>query len=78
MELSQVFNDMVEKSESWDLNVTQLFQFCHHCCTGLVSTGASESALRLFLHSALAMDNIDFKKRESMAYEFISQVCVDI
>lgn len=51
-------------------------RFCHRCCTCLVAADASESALRLFLYSALVIDKIQFTNQESMIYEFISQVSI--
>ncbi|TPP61911.1 Vacuolar protein sorting-associated protein 35 [Fasciola gigantica] len=58
---------------NWDADVCKTVEFIHRCVTMLVASEAPEIALRLFLKSALAIDQVEFSKRESMAYEFVSQ-----
>ncbi|VDP90749.1 unnamed protein product [Echinostoma caproni] len=60
-------------SPDWDVDVCKTVEFVHRCITMLVASDAPELALRLFLKAALVIDQIDFSKRESMAYEFVSQ-----
>ncbi|CAH8863321.1 unnamed protein product [Trichobilharzia szidati] len=73
LQLIQTYYELREQNPNWEESVTRVIQFCHRCCTCLVAADASESALRLFLHSALVIDRIKFKNQESMIYEFVSQ-----
>ncbi|CAH8617510.1 unnamed protein product [Heterobilharzia americana] len=73
LQLVQTYYESREQNPNWEESVTVVVQFCHRCCTCLVAADASESALRLFLYSALVIDKIQFKNQESIIYEFISQ-----
>ena len=54
----------------------KIFQFCHTTITSLVKADYSELPLRLYLQGALAADVIQFQGHDTVAYEFMSQVCV--
>ena len=41
----------------------------------LVKAEMSELPLRLFLQGALVLDTIPFENQETVAYEYMSQVC---
>jgi hypothetical protein len=43
-------------------------------CSALVKAEMAELPLRLYLQAALATDTIPYENRETMAYEFMSQV----
>ncbi|RTG82801.1 vacuolar protein sorting-associated protein 35 [Schistosoma bovis] len=73
LQLIQTYYELRNQNSNWEDSVTNVVRFCHRCCTCLVAADASESALRLFLYSALVIDKIQFTNQESMIYEFISQ-----
>ncbi|KAH9581192.1 Vacuolar protein sorting-associated protein 35, variant 2 [Schistosoma haematobium] len=73
LQLIQTYYELRNQNSNWEESVTNVVRFCHRCCTCLVAADASESALRLFLYSALVIDKIQFTNQESMIYEFISQ-----
>ncbi|CAH8541091.1 unnamed protein product [Schistosoma turkestanicum] len=73
LQLIQTYHELRGQNSNWEENVTNVVRFCHRCCTCLVAADASESALRLFVYSALVIDKIHFTNQESMIYEFISQ-----
>ncbi|CAH8626206.1 unnamed protein product [Schistosoma rodhaini] len=73
LQLIQTYYELRNQNSNWEESVTNVVRFCHRCCTCLVAADASESALRLFLYSALVIGKIQFTNQESMIYEFISQ-----
>ncbi|KAH8873772.1 Vacuolar protein sorting-associated protein 35A [Schistosoma japonicum] len=73
LQLVQTYYELRDKNYDWEVKVTNVVKFCHRCCTCLVAANASESALRLFLYSALMIDKIRFTNQEPLIYEFISQ-----
>ena len=54
----------------------RVIAFCHQSATKLVACGASEVALRLFLHCTLVIESVgevEMGRRGLFAYEFFSQ-----
>lgn len=54
----------------------RLIAFCHQSATKLVACGASEVAMRLFLHCTLVIESVaetELSRRGLFAYEFFSQ-----
>ena len=67
----------IEKDELWEKKCEKIFTFCHQCIAALVKAELAELPLRLFLQGALAASQIIFGTHETLAYEFISQVCLN-
>ena len=66
------------QDDKWSKKVHKIFQFCHQTITALIKAEYAELPLRLFLQGALAIDKIDFENHETVAYEFMSQVGVQV
>lgn len=75
LQLILAYSELDPRPSDWDESVQQVVTFVHRCITKLVACDASELALRLFLQAALVLDRVQFSKRESISYEFVSQVC---
>nr|VZI02216.1 unnamed protein product [Spirometra erinaceieuropaei] len=73
MRLLPVFYDCRDTIESWETKVEQIIQFCHNSITKLIGANAPDTALKLFLNCAQAIDALPFGKQISLAYEFFSQ-----
>ena len=58
--------------------MAKLFQFSHTTISALVKAEMSELPLRLFLQGALVLDTIPFENQETTAYEFMSQVNINL
>lgn len=69
------FFPIILKDELWEKKCEKIFTFCHQCIAALVKAELAELPLRLFLQGALAASQIIFGTHETLAYEFISQVC---
>ncbi|VDL98870.1 unnamed protein product [Schistocephalus solidus] len=73
MRLLPVFYDGRDTIESWETKVEQIIQFCHSSVTTLIGANSPDTALKLFLNCAQAIDALPFGKQISLAYEFFSQ-----
>jgi vacuolar protein sorting-associated protein 35 len=67
---------VVFQDDKWDKKCHKIFQFCHATVVALTKAELAELPLRLFLQGALAISRIPFENRETVAYEFMSQVCI--
>jgi vacuolar protein sorting-associated protein 35 len=59
----------------WEKKCQKIFQVCHQIITALIKAELAELPLRLFLQGALAVALMEFQNHETVAYEFMSQVC---
>jgi vacuolar protein sorting-associated protein 35 len=59
----------------WEKKCQKIFQFCHQTITALIKAELAELPLRLFLQGAIAVGLMEFENYETVAYEFMSQVC---
>ena len=75
-QLARRFYSVKEEDDKWDAKVEKIFKFCHSTVSTLVKAEMAELPLRLFLQGALACNTISFSNHETVAYEFMSQVCV--
>ena len=57
----------------WERKAQKLFQYAHQTTSALAKADYPALALRLFLACASAADELQF---ESIAYEFMTRVCV--
>ncbi|KAG5448184.1 Vacuolar protein sorting-associated protein 35 [Clonorchis sinensis] len=73
LQLIRAYSELEDKQGDWDDAVHKVVSFVHRCITCLVAADAPEIALRLFLQASLVIDRVEFSKRESMTYEFVSQ-----
>ena len=73
--LAQEYFGIKDKDDKWEKKVAKIFQFCHTTISALVKAEMSELPLRLFLQGALVLDTIPFENQETVAYEYMSQVC---
>lgn len=69
---------MFKQDEKWDKKCQKIFQFCHQTICALSKAEYSYLSLRLFLQGALAADQQRFANAETVAYEFMSQVGIDL
>ena len=60
----------------WEKKCQKIFQFCHQTITALIKAELAELPLRLFLQGAIAVGLMEFENYETVAYEFMSQVCI--
>ena len=74
-QLARRFHSVKEADDKWDAKVEKIFKFCHSTVSTLVKAEMAELPLRLFLQGALACNTIPFSNHETVAYEFMSQVC---
>ena len=74
-QLARKFYIKKESDDKWDAKVEKIFKFCHSTVSTLVKAEMAELPLRLFLEGALACNSIGFGNQETVAYEFMSQVC---
>jgi len=72
-QLAFKYSAMRTEDENWQKKCGKIFQFCHQTITALTKAELAELPLRLFLHGALAIGQIQFENHESVAYEFLSQ-----
>lgn len=63
------------QDNNWEKKCQKIFQFCHQTIGALIKAEQSEIPLRLFLQGALVAGQIGFENSETVAYEFLSQVC---
>ena len=63
------------QDDKWEKKCQKIFQFCHQTLGALIKAEMAELPLRLFLQGALAAGEIGFENHETVAYEFMSQVC---
>jgi len=63
------------QDEVWEKKCQKIFQFCHQTITALIKAELAELPLRLFLQGAIAVGLMEFENYETVAYEFMSQVC---
>lgn len=63
------------QDENWEKKCQKIFQFCHQTIGALIKAELAEIPLRLFLQGAMAAGQIEFENHETVAYEFMSQVC---
>jgi hypothetical protein len=63
------------QDEMWEKKCQKIFQFCHQTITALITAELAELPLRLFLQGAIAVGLMEFENYETVAYEFMSQVC---
>lgn len=63
------------QDDKWEKKCQKIFQFCHQTIGALIKAEYAELPLRLFLQGAMAAGEIDFDNHETVAYEFMSQVC---
>jgi Vacuolar protein sorting-associated protein 35. len=64
------------QDEVWEKKCQKIFQFCHQTITALIKAELAELPLRLFLQGAIAVGLMEFENYETVAYEFMSQVCL--
>lgn len=69
------FDAGADSDEMWEKKMQKIYTFCHQTITALSKAEFSDLALKLFLQAALTADYTTFDKSESIAYEFMSQVC---
>ncbi|KAL3317506.1 Vacuolar protein sorting-associated protein 35 [Cichlidogyrus casuarinus] len=62
-----------EEKQEWDQKVYVTVDFCHKLISQLITFDSLETALRCYLDCTLAIDMVDFNKRDSLTYEFLSQ-----
>jgi vacuolar protein sorting-associated protein 35 len=70
-----VFSFLSVQDEMWEKKCQKIFQFCHQTITALITAELAELPLRLFLQGAIAVGLMEFENYETVAYEFMSQVC---
>jgi vacuolar protein sorting-associated protein 35 len=63
-----------EEDAMWEKKCTKLFSLARQAALTVASSEAPSLALRLFLQSALAVNQTRFEKTEALAYEFFTQV----
>ncbi|GAU98388.1 hypothetical protein RvY_09543 [Ramazzottius varieornatus] len=63
-----------EEDTKWNKKCQKVFQFCHQTITALAKLELFELCARLFLQGVLALSRIPFDTRETVAYEFMTQV----
>jgi vacuolar protein sorting-associated protein 35 len=59
----------------WEKKCQKIFQFCHQTITALIKAELAELPLRLFLQGAISVGLMEFENYETVASEFMSQVC---
>ncbi|XP_021966609.1 vacuolar protein sorting-associated protein 35 isoform X1 [Folsomia candida] len=72
-QLAFKYAEMKEEDDKWEKKCGKIFQFCHGTIVALTKAELAELPLRLFLQGALAIAQIPFENRETVAYEYMSQ-----
>ncbi|CAG0880651.1 unnamed protein product [Darwinula stevensoni] len=67
------YKQIQNQEEKWEVKCERVFQQSLGIIRGLVKADYAELPMRLLLQGALASDQLGFEKRETVAYEFISE-----
>ncbi|OBS81992.1 hypothetical protein A6R68_24018, partial [Neotoma lepida] len=72
------YKENSQVDDKWEKKCQKIFSFAHQTISALIKAELAELPLRLFLQGALAAGEIGFENYETVAYEFMSQVTIQV
>lgn len=75
-QLANKYKSIQADDELWDKKCQKILQYCHSTIAVLARAELPELALRLYLQGALVIGQIGYSNHETVAYDFMTQVCI--